>query len=39
MATDPDAGRLAEDDTWSAPFYEPGSWRARQRRTFAGTLP
>jgi phosphatidylserine/phosphatidylglycerophosphate/cardiolipin synthase-like enzyme len=32
------AGRLAEDDSWSAPYYEPGSWRDRQRRTFAGTL-
>ena len=32
------AGRLAEDDSWSAPYYEPGGWRDRQRRTFAGTL-
>jgi hypothetical protein len=32
------AGRLVEDDSWSAPYYEPGGWRDRQRRTFAGTL-
>jgi phosphatidylserine/phosphatidylglycerophosphate/cardiolipin synthase-like enzyme len=32
------ARRLVEDDTWSAPYYAPGSWRARQRHTFAGTL-
>ena len=28
-----------EDDSWSAPYYEAGGWRARQRQTFAGTLP
>jgi hypothetical protein len=32
------AGRLTEDDSWSAPHYEPGGWRDRQRRTFAGTI-
>ncbi len=32
------AGRLAEDDTWTQRFYEPGSWRERQRHLFAGTV-
>lgn len=31
------AGRLAEDDSWTAPYYAPGGWRERQRRMFAGT--
>lgn len=30
-------GRLTEDDSWSHPYYLPGSWRERQRKTFAGT--
>jgi phosphatidylserine/phosphatidylglycerophosphate/cardiolipin synthase-like enzyme len=30
-------GRLTEDDSWIDPYYQPGSWRERQRRTFAGT--
>jgi phosphatidylserine/phosphatidylglycerophosphate/cardiolipin synthase-like enzyme len=34
----PGTSRLAEDDTWSQPYYVPDSWQARQRRTFAGTL-
>jgi phosphatidylserine/phosphatidylglycerophosphate/cardiolipin synthase-like enzyme len=38
LPADPDAGRLSEDDMWSEPYYEPGSWRARQRRIFAGLL-
>ena len=29
---------LIEDDTWSDRYYVPGSWPARQRQTFAGTL-
>ena len=37
-ATAPRTARLVEDDTWSGPYYEPNSWRARQRQTFAGTL-
>ena len=37
MAEDPAAGRLSEDPGWSDPYYEPGSWRERQRKTFAGT--
>ncbi|MFL6129216.1 MAG: hypothetical protein ACJ73E_09120 [Mycobacteriales bacterium] len=32
-------GRLTEDDTWTERYYEPGSWRERQRRTFAAALP
>jgi phosphatidylserine/phosphatidylglycerophosphate/cardiolipin synthase-like enzyme len=32
------AGRLTEDDSWTAPYYVPEGWRDRQRRTFAGTL-
>jgi phosphatidylserine/phosphatidylglycerophosphate/cardiolipin synthase-like enzyme len=39
MSSDPSAARLVEDDSWSAPYYEAGGWRARQRQTFAGTLP
>jgi PLD-like domain len=31
-------GFLAEDDTWSARYYAPGGWRARQRATFATPL-
>ncbi len=35
----PGTARLVEDDTWSARYYEPpDGWRAKQRRTFAGTL-
>jgi hypothetical protein len=29
---------LIEDPSWADPYYVPGSWRARQRQTFAGTL-
>ena len=36
LATDPSAGRLVEDDSWSSPYYEAGSWRARQRRDVRG---
>ena len=36
--TGPGAGRLVENDSWSAPYYEAGGWRGRQRQTFAGTL-
>ncbi|HST65232.1 MAG TPA: phospholipase D-like domain-containing protein [Mycobacteriales bacterium] len=32
-------GVLAEDDSWSARYYTPGGWRARQRTTFAAPLP
>lgn len=28
---------LAEDDNWSAKFYEPGSMAAASRQFFAGT--
>jgi phosphatidylserine/phosphatidylglycerophosphate/cardiolipin synthase-like enzyme len=35
--TDSSAGHLHEDPTWSSPYYTPGSWRERQRRTFAST--
>ena len=38
LLDDPAAGRLSEDDSWSMPYYEAGSWRARQRQTFAGTV-
>lgn len=31
-------GRLAEDDSWSEPYFEPGGWRARQRQTFSASL-
>jgi PLD-like domain len=30
--------RLAPDDSWTHPHYDAGSWRARQRQTFAGSL-
>lgn len=33
------AEHLSEDPSWTRRYYEPGSWRERQRRTFAGTLP
>ena len=32
-------GRLAEDPSWSDPYYVAGGWRGRQRQTFAGTSP
>jgi phosphatidylserine/phosphatidylglycerophosphate/cardiolipin synthase-like enzyme len=35
--TDSSAGHLREDPTWSSPYYKAGSWRERQRRTFAST--
>jgi len=35
--TDSSAGHLRENPTWSAPYYTAGSWRERQRRTFAST--
>jgi phosphatidylserine/phosphatidylglycerophosphate/cardiolipin synthase-like enzyme len=31
-------GFLAEDDTWTGRYYEPGGWRARQRATFAAPV-
>lgn len=31
-------GILTEDDTWTARYYRPGGWRARQRTTFAAPL-
>jgi hypothetical protein len=31
-------GFLAEDDSWTARYYEPGGWRARQRATFAAPV-
>ena len=31
-------GFLAEDDSWTARYYEPGGWRARQRATFASPV-
>lgn len=37
-AAGPGTGRLVEDDSWTGPYYAPGSWQARQRHTFAGTL-
>ena len=33
------APRLIEDPSWSAPYYEPGSWRERQRTTFSAAIP
>ncbi len=30
-------GRLLEAPSWSDPYYVAGSWRARQRQTFAGS--
>jgi len=37
IAAAPAGGRLVPNDTWTAKFYEAGSWRQRQRRLFAGT--
>jgi phosphatidylserine/phosphatidylglycerophosphate/cardiolipin synthase-like enzyme len=37
LATSKTAGRLLEDPGWTDFYYAPGSWRDRQRRTFAGT--
>lgn len=34
----PGTGHLVEDDTWSGEYYTQGSWRARQRQTFAAPL-
>jgi phosphatidylserine/phosphatidylglycerophosphate/cardiolipin synthase-like enzyme len=31
-------GFLTESDTWTKRYYEPGSWRARQRTTFAAPV-
>jgi hypothetical protein len=31
-------GFLAEDDGWTARYYRPGGWRARQRATFAAPV-
>ncbi len=31
-------GALAEDDSWTARYYVPGSWRTRQRATFAAPV-
>jgi phosphatidylserine/phosphatidylglycerophosphate/cardiolipin synthase-like enzyme len=37
LSTSNTAGRLLEDSSWTNPYYTPGSWRERQRRTFADT--
>ena len=33
----PGTARLVEGDSWTKNYYEVGSWKARQRQTFAGT--
>jgi phosphatidylserine/phosphatidylglycerophosphate/cardiolipin synthase-like enzyme len=38
-AADGPGGFLAEDSGWTARYYTPDGWRARQRTTFAAPLP